>query len=157
MKAYEARALLFQRKLQGKPVEFSIPGVPELDGKLYMLELTARDTRIISKMSKNADGEMDQIASQAAVVCRGLVMADTKERVFADLDIDMIAGNDEPDEGKPIDGFGTFVLKLLGDEISKLSGFDPDAVEQAKESFLQAHAIDSTSSSIANSEQPVAV
>lgn len=153
MKAHEARALLFNRKLQGKPVDFSIPGVPELDGQLYMLELTARDTRIISKLSKNADGETDQITSQAAVICRGLVLKETKERIFSDFDIDMIAGNEEPDDGKPIDGFGTIVLKMLGDEISRLSGFDPDAIKEAKESFLQTHAVDSTSSSIENSER----
>lgn len=157
MKAHEARALLFNRKLQGKPVEFSIPGIPELDGQLFMLELTARDTRIIDKMSKDADGVKDQIKAQAGVICRGLVMRDTKERVFADLDIDMIAGNDEPDDGKPVDGFGTFVLRLLGDEIGKLSGFEPDAIEKAKQDFLQTHVVDSISNSIVNSAQPVPV
>jgi hypothetical protein len=150
MRAHEARALLFQRKLRGKPVDFSIPGVPELDGKLYMLELTARDTRLIDKLAVDPDGNKDSIKAQAAVVCRGLVMAETKERVFSDLDMDMIAGNGEPDDGKPVDGFGVSVLRMLGDEIGKLSGLEENFVEKAKQDFLLNREKDSTSTSTAS-------
>jgi hypothetical protein len=156
MNKYEARALLFNRKLQGKPVEFEIPGVPELNGQLFIRELHARDTRLIDKMSRRPDGTKDTITSQAAVVWRGLLLAETKEPIFNELDIDAIAGNDKDDGGMggdaPIDGFGTFVLKLLGDEISRLSGFDESAVEQAKQNFLATRENGSTSTSTENSE-----
>jgi hypothetical protein len=151
MKAHEVRARLFNRKLQGKDVDFSIPGCPELDGQLYITELTARDSRIITKLARMEDGTTDPIVAQAATVCRALRLKETKERIFGDLDIDAIAGNDKDDGGvgadAPVDGFGTFVLKLLGDEIGKLSGFEPDAMERAKADFLQTHSVNSNSHS----------
>jgi len=159
MQATEARALLFNRKLQGKDVDISIPGVPELDGELFIAELSARDTRIIAKMSTKPDGKSDSIAAQAAMICRSLRMKNTKERVFQDLDIDAIAGNDKPDGGvgadQPVHGFGTFILKLLGDEIGKLSGFDDNAIEQAKADFLQIQLNGSSTHSTEISEEPV--
>src|SRR5260221_3729135 len=106
--AAEARALLFNRKLQEKPVEFSIPGVEELDGELSVLELKASELKQCEKLAEGPDGETDGILMMAAVVCKSLVMRATKERLFSDTDMGTL-------DGSGVAGFGLIVLKTLSD------------------------------------------
>src|SRR5258706_8605754 len=87
--ALEARALLFQRKMQEKPVIFEIPGVPELNGKLSMLELQASQLKQAERLADTPDGT-DDVLMMAASIAKSLVLADTKERVFSDNDIGAI-------------------------------------------------------------------
>src|SRR5258708_11987136 len=88
--AAEARALLFNRKLQEKPVEFSIPGLEELDGELSVLELKASELKQCEKLAEGPDVETDEILMMAAVVAKSLIMRDTKERLFSVTDMGTI-------------------------------------------------------------------
>ncbi len=135
--AQEARALLFNRKLQEKPVIFSIPGVEELDGELSMLELKATELKQAEKLSDTPDGT-DEILMMAAVVAKSLIMADTKERLFSDNDIDTVAG------------FGLVALKPLSDLASEASGIGIDLLADAKKKLLAAQSSASQNSSTEN-------
>jgi len=139
--ALEARALLFQRKLQEKPVIFSIPGVEELDGELSMLELRATELKWCERLSDTPDGT-DEILMMAAVVARSLIMLDTKERLFSDTDIDTVAD------------FGLAALKPLSDLASEASNIGVDLLAEAKKKLAAAQLPDSNSSSTVNSEPP---
>src|SRR5260221_639683 len=101
--AEEARALFFQRKLQVKPVIFSIPGLEELDGELSMLELQASQLKQAEKLSDTPDGT-DEILIMAAVVAKSLIMTDTKKRLFSDTDIGTI--DYATGEGSGVAAFG---------------------------------------------------
>jgi hypothetical protein len=123
MHAAEARALLFQRKLAYQDFEGSIPGVPELDDKLGLLELTGTVVSTVDALSKGPDGNTVDVLQMAGLVCNGLVMRDTKERVFSDTDIEGVAG------------FGLTVLMPIAMLISDLSGTSQEALERAKKTL----------------------
>lgn len=135
MHAAEARALLFQRKLAYQNFEGSIPGVPELDGKLGLLELTGTVVSTVDLLSKGPDGNTVDVLQMAGLVCNGLVMRDTKERVFSDTDIEGVAG------------FGLTVLMPIAMLISDLSGTSQEALERAKKTLSPTTARISPSSS----------
>src|SRR5260221_13800470 len=84
--AAEARALLFNRKLQEKPVEFSLPGLEELDGELSVLELKASELKQCEKLAGGPDEKTDETLMMAAVGCKSLGMRATKERLISDTD-----------------------------------------------------------------------
>ena len=84
----------------------------------------------------------DEILMMAAVVGKALVMADTKERVFSDNDIDTVAS------------FGMIALKPLADLASEASGLGIDLLAEAKKKLHEAQSNASSSSSTANSEPP---
>ncbi len=140
--ALEARALLFKRKLQEKPVIFSIPGVEELDGELSMLELKASELKQAEKLADTPNGT-DEILMMAGVIAKSLVMTDTKERVFSDNDIDTVAD------------FGLVVLKGLSDLASEASGIGIDLLADAKKKLAAAQSNASNSSSTVNLEPQV--
>lgn len=142
MNALEARALLFQRKLACKDVDWSIPGLPELDNQLAILELGADQTGISAKFAEKPDGTTDNILAMAATVCLALVMRDTKERVFTDNDIEMVAT------------FGASVLKPLSDLVVQVSGLAHGALEEMKKNLKPIHA---NVSSISSQESLAAV
>lgn len=123
MNATEARVLLFKRKLKYEDYELSIPGVPELDGQLGLLELTAAATMQVDKLSKNEDGESEESLQLAGMVAQSLVMRETKERIFSDNDIEAVSG------------FGLSVLVPLSQRIKAMSGLDEDALELAKKNL----------------------
>jgi len=135
--AEEARALFFQRKLQVKPVIFSIPGLEELDGELSMLELQASQLKQAEKLSDTPDGT-DEILMMAAVVAKSLIMTDTKKRLFSDTDIGTI--DYATGEG----------LKPLSDLASEASGIGINLLEDAKKKLLAAQSSASKSSSTEN-------
>ena len=150
--AAEARALLFNRKLQEKPVIFSIPGVEELDGELSMLELSAPELKQCEKLSEGSDGEADEILMMAAVVVKSLIMRDTKERVYSDTDMGMIDA--ATGKGSGVAAFGLTVLKPLSDLASEASGIGVDLLAEAKEKLKKAQSAASQNSSTGNSGQP---
>ncbi len=150
--AAEARALLFNRKLQEKPVEFSIPGVEELDGELSVLELKASELKQCEKLAEGPDGETDEILMMAAVVCKSLVMRATKERLYSDTDMGTI--NYATGEGSGVAGFGLTVLKPLSDLASEASGIGVDLLAETKKKLQQAQSNGSQNSSTGNSGQP---
>ncbi len=135
--AQEARALLFNRKLQEKPVIFSIPGVEELDGELSMLELKGTELKQAEKLADTPDGA-DEILMMAGIVAKSLIMRETKERLFSDNDIDTIAG------------FGLVALKPLSDLASETSGIGINLLEDTKKKLLAAQSSASASSSTEN-------
>src|SRR5258707_5078120 len=149
--AAEARALLFNRKLQEKPVEFSIPGVEELDGELSVLELKASELKQCEKLAEGPDGETDEILMMAAVVCKSVVMRATKERLFSDTDMGTI--NYATGEGSAVAAFGLVVLKPLSDLASEASGIGVDLLAETKKKLQAAQSKGSQNSSTANSGQ----
>lgn len=140
--ALEARALLFKRKLQEKPVIFSIPGAEELDGELSMLELKASELKQAEKLADTSDGT-DPILMMAGVVAKSLVMSDTKERIFSDNDIDTVAD------------MGFAALKPLSDLASEASNIGVDLLAEAKKKLQAAQSSASQSSSTESLAQPV--
>src|SRR5258708_3831348 len=144
--AAEARALLFNRKLQEKPVEFSLPGLEELDGELSVLELKASELKQCEKLSEGSDGETDEILMMAAVVCKSLVMRSTKERLFSDTDMGTTTG-----EGSGVAAFGLVVLKPLSDLASEASGIGVDLLAETKKKLQATQSNGSLSSSTVNS------
>ncbi len=145
--AEEARALFFQRKLQVKPVIFSIPGLEELDGELSMLELQASQLKQAEKLSDTPDGT-DEILMMAAVVAKSLIMTDTKKRLFSDTDIGTI--DYATGEGSGVACFGLVALKPLSDLASEASGIGINLLEDAKKKLLAAQSSASKSSSTEN-------
>lgn len=146
--AAEARALLFNRKLQEKPVIFSIPGVEELDGELSMLELQASELKQAEKLSDTPDGT-DDVLMMAAVVAKSLILRATKERVFSDTDIGSI--DYTTGVGSGIAAFGLAALKPLSDLASEASNIGVDLLDEAKKKLIAAQSKNSNSSSIGNS------
>jgi hypothetical protein len=137
MKALEARALLFQRKITLLNVDFTIPEIPELDDQLAVLELTAADVSQCQKLSKTADGS-DQTLAMAASIVKSLVMRENRERVCGDNDVEAVAG------------WGLSVIKPLSDLVDKVSGLTPTAVVDAKKNSKTTQKNDSDSSSAKN-------
>ncbi len=152
--AAEARALLYQRKLQEKPVIFSIPGVEELDGELSMLELKASELKQAEKLADTPDGT-DDVLMMAATVAKSLIMAETKERVFSDSDIGAV--DYATGEGSGVASFGLAALIPLSKLASEASNLGVDLLEEAKKKLLAAQSKDSRNSSTANSEPVVVV
>ncbi len=150
--AAEARALLFNRKLQEKPVEFSLPGLEELDSELSVLELKASELKQCEKLAEGPDGETDEILMMAAVVAKSLIMRDTKERLFSDTDMGTI--NYATGEGSGMAGFGLVVLKSLSDLASQASGIGIDLLEETKKKLQAAQSSGSQNSSTGNLGQP---
>src|SRR5258708_186150 len=150
--AAEARALLFNRKLQEKPVEFSLPGLEELDSELSVLELKASELKQCEKLAEGPDGETDEILMMAAVVAKSLIMRDTKERLFSDTDMGMI--NYATGEGSGMAGFGLVVLKSLSDLASQASGIGIDLLEEKRKKVQPAQSSGSQNSSTGNLGQP---
>ena len=138
MQALQARALLFQRKLAYQDYNGSIPGVPELDGQLGILELTGTITSQIDRLAKDPDGGTVDTLQMAGMVVNGLVMRESKERLFADNDTEAVAG------------FGLLVLIPLATLVADLSGVSKDALERAKKTLKIAPAPTSPTSSPAN-------
>lgn len=138
MHAAEARALLFQRKLAYQDFEGSIPGVPELDDKLGLLELTGTVVSTIDALAKGPGGETVDVLQMSGLVCNGLVMRETKDRVFSDGDIEGVAG------------FGLTVLMPIAMLISDLSGTSQEALERAKKTLTPTPAPTSPTSSHGN-------
>jgi len=141
MRALEARALLFQRKLQELLVDTSLPGLEELDGKLSVLELKGNEISQANKLAEAPDGTTESVLMQAAAIAKGLVMRDTKERVFSDGDVEGIAQ------------FGATILKPLADLVAKASGLSPDALEAAKKNSSTTPVSDSSSLLLASSAE----
>src|SRR5260221_13406873 len=147
--AAEARALLFNRKLQEKPVEFSLPGLEELDGELSVLELKASELKQCEKLAEGPDEKTDEILMMAAVVCKSLVMRATNERLFSDTDMGTTTG-----EGSGVAAFGLVVLKPLSDLASEASGIGVDLLAETKKKLQAAPSNGSVSSSTASLGQP---
>lgn len=139
MHAAEARALLFQRKLAYQDFNGSIPGVPDLDGKLGILELTGTVTSQIDMLAKGPDGKTVDTLQMAGIVANGLVLRESKERIFSDNDIEGVAG------------MGTTVLLPIALAISELSGISKESLEAAKKNLIAAPTPISRTSSHANS------
>lgn len=121
--ALNARALLFQRKLAEATVDFSIPGVSELDGQLSILEMTGTQLDDVQSLAKEADGsDPSKPRAMAAGICLALIMRADKERVFSDTDIDAV------------EAMGLSVLVPLNALVEKTSALDGEAMAAAKKS-----------------------
>lgn len=138
MNAAQARALLFKRQLNIKNVDISLSGLPELDGQLAILELRGTDTSHADKLAEGPDGTTDEILMMAALVCKGLVMRDTKERVFNDTDLEGVAA------------FGLTILKPFGELVAEASGLDAEALANAKKNSRTNQGSDSSTLSQGN-------
>jgi hypothetical protein len=133
MNAAEVRALLFKRQLSMENVEWSIPGLPELDGQLATLELRGNDTSHVDKLAEGPDGTTDELLSTAAIICKSLVLRDSKERIFSDTDmgaVDPVTG-----VGSGVAGFGMSVLQPLSDQIMRVSALGKYRVDTTKKNL----------------------
>lgn len=132
--AAEARALLFNRKLRMLPVPFEIPDIPELNGKLGMLELKGTELKEAEAKAQGPGGETDEIMMMAAIVIKSLVMLDTKEQICQTNDLTSVAE------------WGLSVLKPLSDLASEASNIGVDLLKEAK-ARLQANPTSGSASS----------
>lgn len=123
MDALAARALMFQRKLSIKDVDWSIPGLPELDNQLSCIELGEDALEECRNLSKLPDGTISSRLAGAASVCKSLVMRDSKERLYSDTDIEGVSS------------FGHSVLAPLEDLVALISGISTDALANAKKNY----------------------
>jgi hypothetical protein len=137
-----ARALLFQRKLAEATVDFSIPGVTELDNQLSVLELGGDQLALASDMAEKPDGKTSKTGAMAASICLTLVMREDKERVFTDTDVDTV------------EAFGLSVLMPLNSLIEQVSGLSNDALAIAKKSSQTTPDAASSTSLPVNSATP---
>ncbi len=135
MDALTARTLLFQRKLATKDVEFSLPGIPELDNQLAVIELGEDQLQECNKLAEKPDGTVDKRLVGAAAICKALIMRETKERVLTDNDAEAVAS------------WGHTILTLLGDLVGEVSALSKDALEAAKKNFPKTPVNDSATSS----------
>lgn len=127
MNAAEIRALLYLRKLQYEDFAGSLPGIPELDGQLGILELPASEFVHAEKLAKGKDGDTDESLTLGAYVTKGLISRETKERIFQDTEIEAVAA------------FGPSILMPIVRRIKTISGMDDIAksIEDAKKNSNQ--------------------
>ena len=123
MDALQARALLFQRKLAIKNVDWSIPQVPKLDNQLAIIELGEDQIAHCSKLAEQPDGTINNAIAGAASICKSLVMRDTKERLCSDND------------AQEVSTWGHSVLKPLADLVEEVSALSVSALAVAKKSL----------------------
>ena len=123
MDALTARALLFQRKLAELPVPFSIPGVPELDNLLSVIELGEDQLQECAKLATDANGVVNNALSGALAICKSLVLKETKERLCTDLDAQFFLTQ------------GHSVLAPLNALVVQVSALNDNALENAKKNF----------------------
>jgi hypothetical protein len=141
MNKEEARALLFQRKLTEVPVTISLPGLEALDNQLSVLELGADQMQHASKLAEGPNGESDNQLTMAAMICKSLVLRETKERLLNDLDFEAVTA------------WGTTVLLPLSKLVSQASGLGEDALEAAKKNSVTIPVSISATSSLVNSAE----
>ena len=120
----EARARIASYGKRMQKIERSFPGLEDLDGQLAAVELSPKDIEEVQKLSTGPDGTQQDTVMAAGMVSRGLVLHDTKERIFTDNDVSIIAD------------LGLSVFQVFSDEISRVSGLTADALEEAKKNLL---------------------
>jgi hypothetical protein len=123
MDALTARTLLFQRQLTIKNVEFTLPGIPELDNQLAIIELGEDVLQECNKLAEKSDGKVDSNLLGAVAICKSLVLRETKERILPDNDAESVSM------------WGHTILGLLGDLVTEVSALSPAAKEAAKKNF----------------------
>lgn len=123
MNAAEIRALLFSRKLAYEDFKGTLPRFPELDGQLGLLEISASDGIKATEIATGEDGKVDSSLQLASIVIDGLVQRTTKEHIFSETDLEMVAG------------FGMSILAPIARQIKALSNLDETAVEIAKKNL----------------------
>jgi hypothetical protein len=117
-----ARIAAYGKRIQ--KIDHSFPGLEDLDGELGAVELSPKDIEEVQKSSVGPDGTPQDTLMAAGMVARGLVLFDTKERIFTDNDMSIIAD------------LGLSVFSVFSDAISQISGLNADALEAAKKNLL---------------------
>ncbi len=142
MNALEIRARLFNRTLNILPVDdASLPeDLAELRGQLSVVELSGTDTSKAAKLATDASGTVDELQANAAMICKALVLTETKERIFNDNDNETVAA------------FGLTLIKPLSELVQAVCGMNAKALENAKKNSLTIPASASNSSLLVNSE-----
>jgi len=120
MRASEAKVLLMKRKLKEFPIDWSIDGLPELDGQLSMLEMPMQEIKNASDLAEGRDGKPDEMLIMAAMIAKALVSREDKERLYTDNELEQITA------------WGAMVMKPLAELAAKASGLDKEAAENAK-------------------------
>lgn len=137
----DIRARLLARHLKSQDFNDSLPDLPELDGQLSLIELTAAATSRVDKLATGQDGSKDEGLQMGGMVAQSLVTRDTKERVFADTDIEAVAA------------MGLSVLTPISVAIASLSGISQDALSNALKNLPATPANASSTSSPASSAE----
>lgn len=123
MDALQARALLFQRKLSIKNVEWSIPGAEGLDNQLAIIELTEDQLQHARALAKQPDDTINSARAGAAAICKALVLRDTKERILTDADTEAVAS------------WGHAILSPLNSLVEDVSALTEKSLEAAKKNL----------------------
>lgn len=120
MNREEIRAAFMNRPLQTLDLNATLPGLEQLEGQLSLQELTA-ETAVQSETLGQTNTETPDKALQlGATIIAALITRDTKERVFADADVQFVAN------------FGLSVITPIATQIAELSGTTVDALANAK-------------------------
>lgn len=127
-----AKIAAYGKRLQ--KIEHSFPGLEDLDGELGVVELSAKDIEEVQTLSVGPDGTPQDTLMAAGMVARGLVLYDTKERIFTDNDLSIIAA------------LGLSVFSVFSDQVAKASGLDVNALEAARKNLPTTRVSDSPSS-----------
>lgn len=126
------REKLLNRKLKIELLDVPIPGLPELDGEIYIMEISGQDMDDAKKIAMNANGILNESLSNAITIARSLIAREpydrdgTIDRVFSDTDIDFIAGKRGPDGKIEIRGFGSTTILTLVTRVCQVSGLTTD-------------------------------
>jgi hypothetical protein len=124
MDAKQIREKLMNRKPKVELLDLQIPGLPELNGQIAVMEINGEDMTYAKKRGAGEDGVISEDISNAATIARSLISNDvfvnkgTIQRIFSDDDIDFIVK------------FGSTVLLSLTGRVNRVSGFTEDFLKQ---------------------------
>lgn len=129
MDAKSIREQLMNRKPQVELLNIPIPGLPQLTGQIYAMEISGQDMSW-AKEKATFNGVMNEEKSNAAAMVRSLIEKDAYDRdgsyvrIFSDDDIDFIAGT------KDVRGFGSTVILSIISRVNQVSGMTRDFLKQ---------------------------
>lgn len=130
MDAKSIREKLMNRKPKVELLDIPLPDLPELDGQIYVMEISSQDMSWAKKKATDQDGVMNEEKANAASMARSLISREaydadgTIDRIFSDDDIDFIAGT------KDVRGFGSTVILSIMSRVNRVSGMTNDFLMQ---------------------------
>lgn len=145
MDAKSIREQLMNRKPQVELLDIPLPGLPELTGQIYAMEISGQDMSW-AKERALVDGVMNEEKSNAAAMVRSLIEKEAYDRdgsyvrIFSDDDVDFIAGT------KNVRGFGSTVLLSIVSRVNQVSGMTRDFLKQLEPNSTTTQSTGSVSS-----------
>lgn len=135
----QVRKRFLERKKLVAELGLSLPGLEDLDGEIGIMELSATDIEDIEKLSQ-VNGESNDKLEAAATLVKGLVMLDSRDHVFDERELNLVAG------------FGLSLLTPINMLIRGISGITEEQREAIKAQLKKIRGDSSNSTSTAPSE-----